>query len=374
MNRLVSFLVCALATAGCFAPSTVYPGAAADQLDSASTLGVGRIRSFVNALQDAAPAGRAATMTAVIAEAAGVISNNGAGLVGERGNGVISGGGAGLIGRRKWHLAGVLDKVPFTVETEDLVYYIHGTTDTEGEFKTYTRDAYKAATDDAAREKALVDHFTWADLQVELDDKAQPPRVNTTFHITRVTSKRSPFAEHIVAKMITSLLPADAGLQTRAAGWDITFDIPTALADATEDVAHFRAVAGEKDIQAFTTPDGATFSIPTNLALTGSNARGAYSGHIDNGAKAIAIQMVHDAKDGSHTEIEQTMRRDGSLHYGVKSQASRLVLEVDRMAEAAATGKIKALAGADLGTIAIDPSGLGDISFTDGSHAKARVF
>lgn len=334
--------------------------------------------ALVRAIHNALGATRVSKVSLALNETSGIIANNGSSILSDNGLGLISDNGLGLGGTtaKAYRTLAAAVTGDYDVETDDLIYRFHDATSKQGEIKVYEKDAFKAATTDADREKALLDHFRWDDIGFALDAMGPPVIATVTFPMRKVFSKRIPFADRLTTKEKVKVVDLQAQRWTTL-GWEYDIDIASKLADGGTDTSSFKAVAGEADLDWFVLPNGQKQTIPKRLAVTGTNSVGSYTGTVDY--PSHQFDLTHTATTGgARTLVHYLSPPKGTNQLTITCEEAKLQVKVaiDKD-QTQGTGQVLDVSGATpqvLAPLTYDGSGLATISFPDGTTAKAQLF
>jgi hypothetical protein len=360
--------------------ATKSPGTATTPLTAKGAVTAANKTLLVSAIHNALGATRASRLSSTLNETSGVIGNNGGNIISDNGLGLISDNGLGLISDNGLGYA-VLQEgrlVSYTSETNDLVYFFSytqaGTSAKNGTMKIYEKQGYKTLPE-AEREQALLDHFVWDDVSLEMGYKGVSGTLAIAFPMRKVTSKRLPFVEGMTTRRIVKLNGLSM-TNLATIGWEYSFALDIALLGGEKDTAQFTASAGEKDLIESPTSDGGVQSLPVRLDVTGKNATGTYTGNAEY-AKHHATFVHTTTKGGAVTRVDFFNPPEGKNRMEVECVDAKLKVIAELDAENGGTGEVLSLAEAtpkQVATLKSDAEGLATISFEDGSELKARLF
>lgn len=326
---------------------------------------------LVAAIHNALGATRASRVSSTLNDASGVIGNNGSSLISDNGLGLISDNGLGYAVQQA-----DARLVDYTSETNDLVYsfrYLQsGISAKDGVMKIYDKALYHSL-GEAGREQALLDHFVWDDVALELGFKGAGT-LAIAFPMRKVSSKRLPFAGSMTTRRICRIMGTTAS-DLDTIGWQYDFDLDISLLAGEKDSASFKAVAGEKDIVSVPTSDGAVQTLPVRLDVTGKNATGTYTGTAEYAQHRA--NFIHTTTDGAETKIGFFNPPDGKNRLEVECVDARLKVLAEFEADKGGSGKVLSLAEGEseqVATLKYDVEGVATITFEDGTELKARLF
>jgi hypothetical protein len=339
--------------------------------------------ALLAALHEAFPAGRASRVTTLLGDASGVLSNNAASLISDAGGGIVSDNGGGIISNNggTYRLAQAepppgtrpADAIEFfTAKTDELVYEVTAITEQRGRFRSFDRRGWDGLAPER-RLEALVDEFAWDDVVHEYPYGGAQDKLGITYKLRKVTSKRVPFTDRIDSREVYRMEFRPGGVATTPIGWEIAFALDMPAIGETAEKADFQAIAGEKDLQIVPRSDGAAFSLPRNMTLTGKNARGTYTGSVVHG-EDIETVITHAAADGTKSVLDMITRADGSRRHTVTAEAAGLRFAADLAADGTGTGRIEEPDGTKLGDVTWDAEGVGTIAFPDGEKLTVPLF
>lgn len=335
--------------------------------------------ALVRAIHNALGATRVSKVSLALNETSGIIANNGSSILSDNGLGLISDNGLGLGGTtaKAYHtLQAATVTGDYDVETDELLYRFHDATSKQGEIKIYEKDAFKAATTDAEREKALLDHFRWDDIVFNLEAMGPPIIATVSFPMRKVFSKRIPFADTFTTKERVRVIDLQQQRWTTL-GWEYDIDIASKLADGGTDTSRFKAVAGEDDLDWFVLPNGQKQTIPKKLAVTGTNSTGSYTGTVDY--TSHQFDLTHTATaGGARTLVHYLSPPKGTNALTITCEEAKLQVKVTiDKDQTQGSGQVLDVSGAApqvLAPLTYDVNGLATISFPDGTTAKAQLF
>jgi hypothetical protein len=323
-----------------------------------------------------AAASRAARVSTTMSDISGVLSNNAASLIANNAGNLVSDHGASFRLMAATPTPGpnqeAFEPIHFVSETDTLVYKVDSDEETKGGFKSYDKAGYHAGKLD----EALVDDFGWDDVKNFPNWGGDQASVAVEHHLVKHSSKRLPFGDRFVSREIFRLRPNATmdGVQTDTVGWEIEFGLDVALLGGALDHATFKAVAGENDLTVVPASDGTTLVLPTNTTLTGSNARGAYTGRIETKGGALNVQITHATADGAKTEITIATTQAGATHEVVGIPGAHLILTADVDQGRGTLTDDQGEHPLKLGDVKWDAGGLATITLADGSTLQARLF
>lgn len=355
-------------------PATVTTAATAQGAVTAASK-----KLLVSAIHNALGATRASRLSSTLNETSGVIGNNGGNIVSDNGLGLISNNGGGIVSDNGLGYAVLQDGrlVSYTSETNDLVYFFtytrEGMSAKNGTMKIYEKKGYKSLPE-AEREQALLDHFVWDDVSLDIGYKGAGT-LAIAFPMRKVTSKRLPFVDGMTTRRIVRLNGLSENDLTTI-GWQYDFALDIALLGGEKDKAQFTASAGEKDLIESPTSDGGIQSLPVRLDVTGKNATGTYTGSSEY-AKHHATFIHTTTEGGAVTRIDFYNPPEGKNRMEVECVDAKLKVLAELDADNGGTGEVLSLAEPTpkrVATLKYDAEGLATITFEDGSELKARLF
>ncbi|MFN3432157.1 MAG: hypothetical protein ACK46X_19685 [Candidatus Sericytochromatia bacterium] len=333
--------------------------------------------SLVRSLHNALAATRASRVSATLNEASGIIANDGAGVLSDNGLGVISNNGAGVVsnGAAGFRLLAKGD-VDFTSETTDLVYHFQyknfsAPAPRNGSMRIYEKAGFKSSVP-GDREKALLDHYEWPDMGMTLGHGGEPLHAAISFPMTKVSSRRLPFADKMLTRRVLRLksLTSTKAEDRTDIGWEYEFDLAVAFLGGETDTASFKAIAGEKDLMMLPTSRGTEQSLPARLVVTGKNATGTYAGEAD--CVKHRADITHTATDGLKTRAVLVTAPGEPSRLEVESLTTGFTIKAALTPEG---GEGELLAkGEKVGTLRHDAQGVATITFKDGTSVKAQLF
>ncbi|MFN3432158.1 MAG: hypothetical protein ACK46X_19690, partial [Candidatus Sericytochromatia bacterium] len=220
------------------------------------------------------------------------------------------------------------------------------------------------------RERALLDHFVWDDIGLQLGYGGSPLHVAITFPMSKVSSKRLNFADKMTTRRIVKLESLTNTAMTDV-GWEYEFDLAIALLGGDQDTASFKAVAGEQDLIQVGTSRGSSQTLPARLTVTGKNEGGTYAGTADS--LKHRADITHTATDGLQTRVGFYSPPGGTSQLEVESLTTGFTLTTELRGDAGGEGELLAK-GEKVGTLRYDAEGIATITFQDGSTVQARLF
>jgi hypothetical protein len=315
--------------------------------------------ALVTALDDMIAGGRASLLAGSVSQSSRLISNNGGSILSDNGLGYRT-----------------LAATTRVSETEAIVYVVTTVDDKNGIFKAYDKAGYKALPE-AQREQALLDHFTWSDMAVALTSAGPPAKVDVTYNMNVVSSKRLPFTKDQVIKAREPYVVDTVGgvPAPRMVGWEIEFSMEVTGLSGTKDQARFKGVAAEADLEYVTTPEGLRQGFPKRLALSGSNNTGTYEGQTA-GATSLTTTLEHASGAGMRTRLTVEPKGTGGTRRTIELPAEKLRVVLDIDADNKGSGELVDITGGPvrLGTIAWTTEGVGTVSLEGGESFQLRVF
>lgn len=326
--------------------------------DVANVLPQAKRDALVSALHNLVAANRAARVTTAVRETSGIISNNSGGIISDNGLGLISDNGLG------YHLLAAETSV---TETADLVYVVTVFDEKHGEFKTYDKTAYKAATTDAAKDAAMLDYFKWDDLTIVPTGTLPTLTVDVQYHLKKVSAKRLSFLDTILQHEIHEMTftSPTAKPTDKVKRLELEFDTVVTLLDGKTDSAHFKCSAGEADIVFNKSSDGGDQYFPTRFDVTGSHPNGTFSGEMLG--TDYPVTSVEHLEKGTNkkTKLKVELKKGGGITrtIDVPDQQLRVVLNADATGQG--TGNLYDMTTTtpkEIATITWDTDGLGVIS------------
>jgi hypothetical protein len=323
--------------------------------------------ALVSALHNLVAANRAARVTTAVRETSGIISNNSGGIVSDNGLGLIGNNGGSYR---------VLAAETSVTETADLVYVVNVLDEKHGEFKTYDKAAYKAATTDADKEKALLDHFKWDDLTVVPTGAPPTLTVDVQYHLKKVSAKRLTFLDTILQHEIhevTFTSPTDKPTD-KIKRLELEFDTVVTLLDGQTDSAHFKCTAGEADIVFNHSSDGGDQYFPTRFDVTGSHPNGTFSGEMKGTDYPLTTVEHLEKGTNKKTRLTVEVKKGGALTRTIEIPDQQLRVALDSDATGQGAGKLydtTTTTPREIGTITWDTDGLGVVDM-EGARVGER--